>query len=93
MENHVHLVVTVPGDPDPSDILGDFKGYGSRVLNRRWGKRPNGTWWTEGGSKRKLPDEQAVAGAVGYVLRQRAPLLVWAHPDVTPDERGREFPE
>jgi len=35
MANHAHLVVGVPGDPDPSDVLGDFKGYGSRALNRR----------------------------------------------------------
>src|SRR5436309_596775 len=58
MDNHIHIVVTVPGDPPPADVLGDFKSYGSRALNRRWGKRPNGTWWTESGSKRKLPDER-----------------------------------
>src|SRR5206468_3995261 len=46
MANHCHLVVGVPGDPDPSDLLGAFKGYGSRPLNRRWGKPPSGTWWT-----------------------------------------------
>src|SRR5438874_7895212 len=77
MANHIHIVVTVPGDPNPADVLGDFKGYGSRVLNRRWGRRPNGTWWTEGGSKRKLPDEEAVRAAVAYVARQSNPLVVW----------------
>jgi hypothetical protein len=35
MANHIHLVVGVPGDPDPKKILGDFKSYGSRALNRR----------------------------------------------------------
>jgi hypothetical protein len=73
--------VGVPGDPDPSDILGDFKGYGSRPLNRRWGKPPSGTWWTEGGSKRKLPDEQAVGGAIRYVRDQPNPLAVWLNAD------------
>jgi REP element-mobilizing transposase RayT len=88
MDNHVHIVVTVPGDPDPADVLGDFKGYGSRPLNRGWGRRPNGTWWTEGGSKRKLPDERAVAVAVAYLLRQPNPLVVWIGPSVNPSERG-----
>ena len=92
MSNHVHIVVTVPGDPPPADVLGDFKSYGSRVLNRRWGRRPNGTWWTESGSKRKLPDEAAVTAAVAYVLRQAHPLVLWALPDVAPGERGASAP-
>ena len=33
MANHVHLVVGVPGDPDPSALLRDFKSYASRALN------------------------------------------------------------
>ena len=31
MANHVHLVVGVPGDPNPTKVLGDFKAYGSRA--------------------------------------------------------------
>jgi REP element-mobilizing transposase RayT len=76
MRNHVHLVVGVPGDPDPSDLLGDLKSYGSRALNRRWGKPASGTWWTEAGSKRKLPNEAAVLGAIQYVRGQANPLVV-----------------
>lgn len=92
MCNHVHIVVTVPGDPDPSDLLRDFKSYGSRVLNRRWGHRPNGTWWTESGSKRKLGDESAVEGAVNYVARQSKPLVVWLGVTQSPGERGASDP-
>jgi REP element-mobilizing transposase RayT len=77
MANHCHLVVGVPGDPDPSGILGDFKSYGSRALNRRWGKPASGTWWADKGSKRKLPDEEAVLAAVKYVLEQEYPLVIW----------------
>jgi REP element-mobilizing transposase RayT len=77
MANHIHLVVGVPGDPDPGDILGDFKSYGSRTLNQRWGKPASGTWWVAKGSKRKLPDEDAVLAAVKYVLEQEYPLLLW----------------
>ncbi len=77
MATHIHLVVGVPGDPAPKKILGDFKSYGSRVLNRRWGKPASGTWWTVKGSKRKLPDEDAVLAAVKYVLDQEYPLVIW----------------
>jgi REP element-mobilizing transposase RayT len=82
MRNHVHLVVGVPGDPEPGAELGDFKAYGSRALNRRWGKPAGGTWWTEGGSKRKLSDEAAVLAAVQYVRDQEHPLLIWVAEDL-----------
>jgi REP element-mobilizing transposase RayT len=81
MANHVHLVVAVPGDPDPTKLLGDFKAYGSRALSARWGK-PAGGWWTYGGSKRKLPDGPAVGAAVGYVRRQPDPLAAWAEKEM-----------
>jgi REP element-mobilizing transposase RayT len=81
MANHVHVVLGVPGDPEPSDLLRDFKSYGSRPLNRLWGKPPSGTWWTEGGSRRKLPDRGAVFNAVRYVRDQYKPLVVWLNTD------------
>jgi REP element-mobilizing transposase RayT len=78
MKNHVHVVVGAGGDPDPDTLLRDFKSYGSRTLNRRWSKPPAGTWWTESGSRRKLPDEAAVRAAVIYVAdRQPNPLATW----------------
>jgi REP element-mobilizing transposase RayT len=97
MANHVHLVVGVPGDPDPEKLLHDFKSYASRLLDRTWGKPDNGTWWTESGSKRKLSDRQAVVDAVEYVRDQEFPLIVWVHeeamrgypaPTKAPGERG-----
>src|SRR5690242_6610356 len=54
MANHVHLVVAVPGDPEPTTLLQSFKAYGSRALSRRFGKPPAETWRTESGSVRKL---------------------------------------
>ena len=78
MANHVHLVVGVPGDPEPERMLHSFKSYASRALNKRWQRPRNGTWWTSSGSKRKLPDERAVIGAVRYVLDQEYPLAVWS---------------
>jgi len=79
MANHVHLVVGVTGDPSPTKVLGDFKTYGSRALNRQFGRRASDTWWTYDGSKRKLSDEPARTGAVNYVLyKQYMPLLRWS---------------
>src|SRR5215213_7415624 len=55
MVNHFHIVVAVPGDPSPSKVLGDFKSWGTRRLTAGFGEPPSRTWWTERGSKRKLP--------------------------------------
>jgi len=79
MYNHLHLVVQVPDDPDPGQMLADFKAYCSRALNRRFGTPPSDTWWTTKGSKRKLKNEEALAAAIYYVLyKQPNPLLVWS---------------
>ena len=84
MGNHFHLVVRVPDDPDPTRLLGDFQAYAARRLNREFGRPVSDEWWTEGGSKRKLKDDAAVAAAVNYVLfKQHRPLVVWC------PERGR----
>lgn len=79
MANHIHLVVETPDDVDPTKVLGDFKAYGSRALTARFGKPKSGTWWTYNGSKRLLPDNQAVLDATSYVLyKQYKPLLTWS---------------
>jgi REP element-mobilizing transposase RayT len=81
MANHVHIVLGVTDDPEPETLLRDLKSYGSRSLNRRYGKPRGGTWWTEGGSRRKLADESSVFAATAYVENQESPLLVWADPE------------
>jgi REP element-mobilizing transposase RayT len=79
MCNHFHLIVTVADDPDPQKILSDFKAYGSRKLNERFGKPASETWWTTNGSKRKLSDEKQIADTINYVLyKQPDPLVVWS---------------
>ncbi len=78
MSNHVHLVVGVPGDPEPESILHSYKSYASRALNKEWKKPINGSWWTKSGSTRKLPDNIAVKNAVEYVFNQDHTLAVWA---------------
>jgi REP element-mobilizing transposase RayT len=75
--NHVHVVFGVPGDPDPSEMLGDWKSYASRALNRRFGRPHAPRWWADGGSKEPLRAEHNRVGAVEYVRDQENPLLVW----------------
>ncbi|MFO1004488.1 MAG: transposase [Planctomycetaceae bacterium] len=77
MQTHLHLVVGVHGDPDPDKVLGDFKAYGSRCLNQGWGQPKSETWWTTGGSTRKLADDLAVETVVPYIRQQPNSLLIW----------------
>ena len=76
MANHVHAVVGVIGDPEPATILRDLKSYGSRALNLRYPCPASGTWWTESGSRRKLPDDPAIQAAIEYLRTQEFPLVI-----------------
>jgi REP element-mobilizing transposase RayT len=79
MFNHFHVVVGVLADPKPSKILGDLKSWGTRTLSQRFGPPASETWWTERGSKRKLPNETALVAAIHYVLyKQPNPLVTWS---------------
>ena len=80
MANHVHVVLGVPGDPDPEDLLRDLKAYGSRKLNKTDGKPASETLWTQSGSKRKLWDRIAIRNSVEYVRDQEFPLVIWINP-------------
>jgi REP element-mobilizing transposase RayT len=87
MARHVHLFAGVQDDPDPDVLLRDFKGYGSRALNRVWVTPASGTWWTESGSKRKKVGEASVRSAIVYVRDQQRALAVWI------DDEARRFVE
>ena len=94
MASHFHLVVGVPGDPDPDSMLRDVKAYASRALNEKWKKPASRTWWTESGSKRKLPDHPAVVAGVRYIANQEKPLALWIEPafEELLGERGASAP-
>ena len=92
LANHVHLVVRVAGDPDGAEILRDFKGYASRRLNLTFGKCPNGSWWSESGSRRILKDDGAIAAAIRYVSQQAGAFLVWVALSHQPADAGRSPP-
>ena len=65
--NHIHVVVAA-NNKEPELVLGAFKANATRQL------RENGLWthrfspWTDGGSKRRLWNEQSIAEAIDYVL-------------------------
>ena len=84
MYNHVHIVVCVPGDPDPAKVLSDFKSWGTRKLSATYGEPPSKTWWTAKGSTRKKATPEEIADAIDYVLnRQPNPLVTWPKPIAT----------
>jgi REP element-mobilizing transposase RayT len=76
MFNHLHIVVEAPPEVGKDQLLRDFKSYGSRRLNRCFGRQPSGTWWTESGSARVVRD----LGAANFYVchRQQNPLLIWS---------------
>ncbi|MGI9455317.1 MAG: transposase [Aeoliella sp.] len=84
MTNHFHLVIGATNDSQPRKMLNDLKAYGSRALNRRFGKTKSSRWWTSGGSKRWLRGERAVHNAIRYVIyKQPNPLVTWFAKDAT----------
>ncbi len=81
MFNHRHVLVSVPGDPDPQLMLEGLKSWATRALSKVRSLPTNGTFWTARGSKRKLPDELAVRTGVIYVVKKQPnPLAVWYAP-------------
>jgi REP element-mobilizing transposase RayT len=70
---HVHAVVTA--DRDPDDVMEQFKSWCSRALSdaaglkvpvaRKAGRRH---WFTEGGGKEEIYDEEYLRNAIRYVL-------------------------
>lgn len=76
MWNHVHVVVGVPGDPDPSTLLRDFKRSSSAALNRTQAD-PRRAWWTRSGSRRRLAGEPNVIAAIRYVRQQHGALATY----------------
>jgi REP element-mobilizing transposase RayT len=81
MFNHTHIVIGVPGDPDPQSILETLKSWATRAVKKLRPVPTNGTFWTAKGSKRMLPDEEALRAGVVYVAKkQPRPLAVYYDP-------------
>jgi REP element-mobilizing transposase RayT len=74
--NHVHIVVTAAMEPD--SVMGQFKAWCSRRLNEherglRRSSDPSlalgaKRWWTHGGWKKRVDDEDYLLNAIRYVV-------------------------
>jgi REP element-mobilizing transposase RayT len=74
--NHIHVVVTA--DKEPDDVMKQFKAWCSRNLSdqasltqrvaKRAGRRH---WFTEGGDKEVIEDEQYLFNAITYVMERQ----------------------
>ncbi|HEX3149599.1 MAG TPA: hypothetical protein VHR66_16105 [Gemmataceae bacterium] len=88
MVDHTHLLVGVPGDPDPEHLRELYKSWATRALKKHWELPRSGTFFTKGGSVRKKADETALTAAVIYVTREQPdPLVTYI------GERWRAFVE
>lgn len=77
MFNHTHLLVGVPGDPDPHHLRELYKSWVTRALKRRWELPKSGRFFTAKGSIRKKESEEAIRATVIYVAcKQPNPLAV-----------------
>jgi len=77
MYNHTHILVGVPGDPDPHHLRELFKSWATRALKPNWPLPKSGRYWTAKGSVRKKEGD-AVGSSVIYVARlQPKPLAAY----------------
>jgi len=60
----------------PSKILGHSQSGGTRTLGNHFGEPASKSWWTERGSKGKLPSAEAIAPAIHYGLYTQPDPLV-----------------
>jgi REP element-mobilizing transposase RayT len=73
---HVHVVVTAPGR-DPKGVMDQFKAWCTRRLKEQErSRRPTcralrQSWWTQGGSKRRLSDEKSLEEAIQYLREEQ----------------------
>ncbi len=71
MYDHFHVVIASSETTKPEKMLADLKAYVSRVLTQHDGKSTGRRWWTNKGSKRLLPNEEALQAAIHYVLHKQ----------------------
>ena len=71
--NHIHVVVTA--DRSADDVMGQFKAWCSRKLSDEAGlkgtvaaKAGRKRWFTEGGDKELIEDDDYLENAIQYVL-------------------------
>ena len=74
--NHLHAIVEA--DARPERVMGDFKSYASRALNKLGRDGPDRRRWAHHGSTRWLWKDQDVREAIEYVIEgQGEPMSVF----------------
>jgi REP element-mobilizing transposase RayT len=74
--SHVHTVVGA--DVPPERVMGDFKAYATRRLNRMKLDAPDRKRWAHHGSTRWLWKRESVVAAIQYVVREQGePMSVY----------------
>jgi REP element-mobilizing transposase RayT len=71
--NHVHTVVEAEAPPER--VMGDFKAYASRRLNRMRLDEPNRKRWAHHGSTRWLWKPEHVSAAMQYVVAEQGDAM------------------
>jgi REP element-mobilizing transposase RayT len=71
--NHVHTVVEA--ETPPERVMGDFKAYASRRLNRMRLDKPSRKRWAHHGSTRWLWKPQHVSAAMQYVVAEQGEAM------------------
>jgi len=66
--NHVHVVVSCPGDVPPERVMTEFKLWATRRLRAARLIPPDGRPWTRHGSTRWINNQQSLNAAVAYVV-------------------------
>ena len=79
MANHFHAIVEIGDKENPENVMRDLKSYGSKKLNKIFGKPESGTWWTAGGSNRPK-NADAIPTLVRYLKNQDRILAIWVDP-------------
>jgi len=49
----------------------------AEVVSKQFQETAKYAWWTTSGSRRKLPDDDAVQATIAYVRNQNGALLTW----------------
>ncbi len=76
LPHHVHVVVRVFEELDPRLIQQELKSYTSRQLTRQFGKPIGKTWWSIGGTRRKLLTPAQARAAIQFIREIHEPLMV-----------------
>jgi len=78
---HVHTVVEA--EVGPERVMGDFKSYSSRRLNRTGLDSPDRRRWTRHGSTRWLWEPQHISAAIQYVVAEQGEAMAVFQSDKT----------